>query len=252
MQRLYCPVKEGGVCWCCLQAFAQHKQSSWYQWHEVQWWDGLVGTATWGWGVLARLQLFLDMVFRSWRGESEGEGMEIEKRLCHIMIAAHWRSKRDGERGKKRTAIKQWVLMCGEERRRGWNQTKRGGGTNAVILCIQFENSGKLLAPHNCKPLYSQTWLKTWVFPDRVQIQTLLWIMFPWPQINLKPQINDNFALWLVWSGIYWKHSLTCPYTSGLGGADGGWWCWTSWRGEVHLEIIWIKQLNSTSNQLCV
>lgn len=119
MQRLYCPVKEGGVCWCCLQAFAQHKQSSWYQWHEVQWWDGLVGTATWGWGVLARLQLFLDVVFRSWRGESEGEGMEIEKRLCHIMIAAHWRSKRDGERGKKRTAIKQWVLMCGEERRRG-------------------------------------------------------------------------------------------------------------------------------------
>lgn len=132
MQRLYCPVKEGGVCWCCLQAFAQHKQSSWYQWHEVQWWDGLVGTATWGWGVLARLQLFLDVVFRSWRGESEGEGMEVEKRLCHIMIAAHWRSKRDGERGKKRTAIKQWVLMCGEERRRGWNQTKRGGSLYSV------------------------------------------------------------------------------------------------------------------------
>lgn len=102
-----------------------------------------------------------------WRGESEGEGMEIEKRLCHIMIAAHWRSKRDGERGKKRTAIKQWVLMCGEERRRGWNQTKRGGGTNAAILCIQFENSGKLLAPHNCKPPnLAQDLSISWQSPD--------------------------------------------------------------------------------------
>lgn len=154
MQRLYYPVKEGGVCWCCLQAFAQHKQSSWYQWHEVQWWDGLVGTATWGWGVLARLQLFLDVVFRSWRGESEGEGMEVEKRLCHIMIAAHWRSKRDGERGEKKDSNKAMSFNV-------WRREEKGVKPN------QKRRWDKC-----CHSLYS-VW-KQWKTTSTPQLQTTL------------------------------------------------------------------------------
>lgn len=81
------------------RVFAEPKQSSWYQWHEVQWWGGLVDVVTLGVGVLACLRLFLALLFRN-RERERGEGgarvgQKVEKRrdICVLKVEQEMEGK---------------------------------------------------------------------------------------------------------------------------------------------------------------
>lgn len=138
-----------GHCWAW--AFAEPKQSSWYQWHEVQWWGGLVDIVTWGWGVLACPWLFLAVLFRNWEGEREG-GREVDewerkwKRECCKTTCTYWRLNKKW-RGKQQRLSRSFIVW----EVKGWKRWRIG--TNTVFFCIHSAAfSGKLLAPWVYEP----------------------------------------------------------------------------------------------------